>query len=149
MKTFCIITLIAVLLLVILQYLLKKVWPLKTFSYEAERILLEKDPELHGLMKEVSEELKLPLEAVIYTHYSLVKGQAAEGINGPDRTCEIFLELFNEMYANSVQKGIMALRINSSKDLGKIVFGLAGKQIVSIPKDLTEESFSDQFEQVG
>jgi hypothetical protein len=149
MKTFCIIAFSAVLILLILQYLLKKVWPMKTFSYEAERILLEKDPELHSLMKEIGEELKVPLEAVIYTHYALVKGQAAEGVNGPDRTSEIFLELFNEMYANSPQKGIMALRINSSKDLGKIVFGLARKQIISIPTSLTEESFSDQFEQVG
>ena len=65
-----------------------------------------------------------------------------------DKTCENFLELFEEMYSKNVMKGISALKINSSKDLGVITFALRDKGIIEIPTKISEDNFADQFEQM-
>jgi hypothetical protein len=149
MKEFYIVVISAIVLFGVLQLLLKKIWPIKTYAYQAGRILLEKDPELHALMKEISDGSYFPLEAVIYTHYALVKNQSGDGVNSPDRTCENFLELFENLYTKSEHKGIMALRITSSKDLGIIVFDLAEKGIIQLPTSTKFEDFEDQFQKEG
>ena len=127
---------------------MKKLWPINTFALQMTKILKKKDPELFELFKKVSAECCYPLEAVIYTHYALVKDQKTK-INTPDQTCENFLELFNEMYSKNVMKGITALKINSSKDLGVITFALRDKGIIEIPAKISADNFTDQFEQMS
>ena len=115
MKVFFYVTLSALAIMVAVHYLLRKVWPVKTFAYQIEKILKEKDPEQYELFKQISKECSFTMEALLYTHYALVL-EKEEGVNSPDKTCENFLELFNLLYAESAAKGIMVLQIQSSKD---------------------------------
>ena len=88
------------------------------------------------------------MEALLYTHYALIKGRE-KGVNSPEETCNHFLELFNDLYAQSIHKGIMSVKIASSKDIGQIAFELQKKGIVKIPSKYKIEDFDDLFEQVS
>ena len=148
MDIFFYVTISALALLVAIHYILKKIWPVKTFSYQIERILKEKGPEQFELFKEISKESGYTMEALLYTHYALVLDKEDDSVNTPDRTCENFLELFNLLYTESPSKGIMTLQIKSSKDLGMIAFELNERGIIKMPPKVKLSDFDDQFEQI-
>lgn len=143
---FYITVIVAILLLSGLHYLLKYIMPAKTRGEYLVDIMKEKDEELYNIMSKVSQGLECTLEAVVFTHYAMVKD--TEGVNDEDIACENFIILVNDMYSNA-KKGFLSLQLRSSQDLTEIAHKLSEEKIVLIPKTFNFSGIDEVFEQIS
>ena len=134
---------VAIAVLSLIHLILKKALPAKTRGEYLIEIMKEKDEELYELMKAISEELGCTLEAVVFTHYAMVKD--TETVNEMDLAGENFVILVNDLYSNA-RKGFLSLELRNSGELTEIAKSLAAKKIVSIPGDYNFSSLDEVFE---
>ena len=145
MTYFYITVAIAIVLLSALHYILKYLMPAKTRGEYLVDIMKEKDEELYGIMSKISADLDCTLEAVVFTHYAMVKD--SESINDEDTAGENFVILVNDMYSNA-KKGFLSLQLRSSKDLTEIAGKLSDEKIVTLPKNYNFSCIDQVFENI-
>lgn len=143
MKYFYLVIVIAILILSLISFLLKKVWPAKSRGEYLIEIMKEKDNELYEILQTVSQETESSLEAVVFTHYALVKD--SESVNNEDAACENFVILVNDIYSNA-KKGLLSLELKSSEDLSRIAAKLSEKKIIQLPKSFSFKGLDQIFE---
>ena len=146
MTYFYITVAIAIILLSALHYLLKYLMPAKTRGEYLVDIMKEKDEELYDIMSTISSDLDCTLEAVVFTHYAMVKD--SDTVNDEDTAGENFIILVNDMYSNA-KKGFLSLQLRSSQDLTDIAVALADKNIVAIPKKYNFSCIDQVFEKLA
>ena len=133
---------VAILLLSLLHFFLKKVVPAKTRGEYLVEIMKEKDEELYKVMESISLDLECTLESVVFAHYALIKD--TETVNDSETASENFIILVNDLYSNA-KKGLLSLQLRSSQEMDNISKRLEEKKIVKLPKDFTFSSLDEFF----
>ena len=146
MKYFYITVLVAVFILSTLSFLLKKVWPAKTRGEYLVEIMKEKDNELYEVLESISKDTENTLEAVVFTHYSLVKD--TDTVNDQETACDNFVTLVNDLYSNA-KKGLLAMEVSSSQQLDRIATSLNDKKVVKLPGGFSFKELDEVFEVKG
>ncbi len=144
MVKFNIFILATVVVLLLILFLLKKVWRGKTRGEYLVDIMKTQDPELYKLLQDVSNECDATLEATVFTHYALVYN--AEESNNSELACEQFFMLVNDLYS-SFTKGLLAIKVSSPQQLDTIASKLAEKNIVKLSDNFSFSHLESAFKQ--
>ncbi len=142
MIKFNIFVLAVVAVLLTILFLMKRVWRSKTRGEYLVDIMKRENVELFNLLKEVSQECSVTLEATVFTHYALVNG--AEEVNKSEEASEQFFILVNDLYSN-FSKGLLSIQINSPEQLNAIAQKLAEKNIVNLPENFSFSALQEAF----
>jgi hypothetical protein len=137
MKEFYIFTLSFLAILLIILFIMNKVW--KRFSLDD--LLKKNDEELYKKLCAVGVKHSLTTAGLTLVHYSLVKDDLLK-CSSAVRSCEIYVDFFKSYYKDA-RRGIIETGIRDSEDFGNIVMILAEENI--LPSTTTLSDFADKF----
>ena len=126
MTKFFIVTISLLVILLVILYVMNKIWK----RYSLEELLKKNDLEFYNEIWRVAESYNLTVTGITLAHYSLHKDNQNKA-SSPEAACKNYLEFF-DFYYKDPKQGIIETGIQDSLQLWEVVSVLKKEGLVDL-----------------